>query len=73
MDRETMKELLGHLPIRIEMNDGAKYVVEDHGDIAVSDIAAVVTAKCADGIIRHKWLALVCMCSVEPIINRHSV
>ena len=70
MDRSTMIELLNHLPFQIEMNDGKKYIVEDHGDIAIGDIAVVVVAKCEDGKYRHKWLALVCMCSVEPVLKK---
>ncbi len=67
MDRSTVSELLNLTPVTIAMNDGQKITVDNQEMIWVDDIAAHVIYRAADGKLRTRVLALVCMCSIEPV------
>jgi hypothetical protein len=69
MDREELNALVRQGPIRIRMNDGRSYDVENHDWISVSDIAAAVLYRADDGKLRHVHLPLVTMTAVEPLLN----
>ncbi|QDU91064.1 hypothetical protein Pla175_44810 [Pirellulimonas nuda] len=67
MDRETLNQAIAEGPIVIGMNDGKQFTVASREMIIVDDIAAYVLCREADGKLRAKILALVCMCSIEPV------
>ena len=67
MDREELNALVRQGPIRIRMNDGRFYDVENHDWISVSDISAAVLYRGDDGKLRHVHLPLVTMSAVEPL------
>ena len=67
MDREELTELIKQGPVRIRMNNGETYDVPSIEFAVVSDIAASVLVRGEDDKMRTKHLALVAMCSVEPL------
>ncbi len=67
MDRKELNLLIAEGPIRIRMNDGRSYDVENHDWISVSDISAAVLHRDDDGKLRHVHLPLVTMSAVEPL------
>ncbi len=67
MDREVLTNLIQQGPVRIKMNNGGVFDVTDPDLALVSDIAADVLVRCADGKWRNTYLALVTICSVGPI------
>jgi hypothetical protein len=69
MDRKELNALIAEGPIRIRMNDGRSYDVENHDFICVSDISASVLCRGEDGKLRHVHLPLVTMTAVEPLVN----
>lgn len=68
MDRKTLNGLVNLGPLAIKMNDGERYVIDSREMIIVDDIAAHVLCRDDDGKMRTRHLALVCMCSVEPLV-----
>jgi hypothetical protein len=69
MDREELTKLIAQGPVRIRMNDGNSVVVPNSEMATVSDMSAAVLVRSEDGRLRHQHLALLCICSVEPISN----
>jgi hypothetical protein len=67
VDRETLLAAIREGPIVVHMNDGSRYEIASAEFATVSDIAAAVLVKDADGKLRHRLLSLVCMFSVEPL------
>ncbi len=67
MDREELNELIRTGPVRITMNDGRSFEVENFEMVSISDIAAAVLYRADDGKLRHNYLPLVTMTSVEPL------
>jgi hypothetical protein len=67
VDRETLTNLIQQGPVRIKMNNGDMFEVHDPDLTLVSDIAADVLVRGDDGKLRNTYLALVTICSVEPI------
>jgi hypothetical protein len=67
VDRETLLNAIKEGPVVVHMNDGSRYEIPSVEFATVSDIAAAVLVKDADGKWRHRLLSLVCMCSVEPL------
>ncbi len=67
MDRQTLTQAIDKGPILIAMNDGKQFTVASREMMIVDDIAAHVLCREADGKLRTKILALVCMCSIEPV------
>ena len=66
MDRKTLVEGLRNGPLRVTMNDGAKFEIPSLEFCAVSDIAAYVLLRDPeDGKLRGRHLALVCMSQIE--------
>lgn len=67
MDREELTAIIKRGPVTIRMNDGLAYEVRSPEFITISDIAASVLYRHADGKLRHVYLPLVTMSAVEPI------
>ncbi|KAA1259740.1 hypothetical protein LF1_22770 [Rubripirellula obstinata] len=67
MDREELLKLIDTGPVKITMNDGSQYTVNDHKDVAVGDLTAYVLVRDPRGILRGTHLSLVCMASVEEL------
>jgi hypothetical protein len=67
VDRETLADAIKEGPVVVHMNDGSRYEIPGPEFATVSDIAAAVLVRGADGKLRHRLLSLVCMCSVEPL------
>lgn len=67
MDRRELNELIRQGPVRIRMNNGEKYDVPGMEFAMVSDNSAAVLVSGEDGKLRTKHLALVAVCSVEPL------
>ena len=67
MDREGLTALIKEGPVRIRMNNGDIYDVPGIEFAAVGDITAAVLVRGDDNKLRPLHLALVAMCSVEPI------
>ena len=68
MDRESPVAAIDEGPVRVYMNDGHSYEIEDHKSCLFDDIKAYVLYRASDGKLRAHWLPLVCMTSVEPIV-----
>jgi hypothetical protein len=67
MDRQELSHLIAQGPVRIRMNNGETVDIP-HAEMAtVSDISAAVLVRGEDGRLRHRHLALVCICSVEEL------
>jgi hypothetical protein len=69
MDREELTTILHDTPVVIRMNDGREYEVPSREFVTVSDIAASVLYRHADGKLRHVYLPLVTMSGVEPLAS----
>jgi hypothetical protein len=54
-------------PVVIRMNDGREYEVRSREFVTVSDIAASVLHRHADGKLPHEYLPLVTMSAVESL------
>ena len=67
MDRTTLVNAIKNGPVRVTMNDGSQYEIPNVEFCVVSDIAAFVLVRNADGKLGAKILALVCMLSIEPL------
>jgi len=67
MDREGLNTLIRQGPVRIRMNNGDTYDVPSIEFATVGDIAAAVLVRGDDSKLRPLHLALVAMCSVEPL------
>ena len=67
MDREELNQLIARGPIRIRMNNGETVDVPHSEMATVSDISASVLVRGEDSRLRHRPLALVCICSVEEL------
>ncbi len=70
MDREEITHLISQGPIRVKMNKGGIYEIPNAEMATVSDISAAVLVRDEDGLLRHRHLALVCICSVEELPER---
>lgn len=69
MEREELNALIREGPIRITMNDGRSFVVDGMEMAVVSDIAASALHRADDGRLKHIYLPLVTMTSVEPLVS----
>ncbi|MEQ8210583.1 MAG: hypothetical protein RH917_12205 [Lacipirellulaceae bacterium] len=67
MDREELLKLLQTGPIRILMNDGNSYSVEQPSEAIVSDDAAHVLYRDTKGQVRVMILPLVSMSGIEQL------
>jgi hypothetical protein len=67
MDREELSHLIAQGPVRIRMNNGETVDIPHSEMATVSDISAAVLVRDEDGKLRHRHLALVCICSVEEL------
>jgi hypothetical protein len=67
MDREELTRPISQGPVRIRMNNGDTVVIPNSEMATVSDISAAVLVRAEDGRLRHRHLALVCICSVEEL------
>lgn len=65
MDREELSQLISQGPVRIRMGDTVE--IPNAEMATVSDISAAVLVRGEDGRLRHRHLALVCICSVEEL------
>ncbi|MBP85330.1 MAG: hypothetical protein CMJ64_01220 [Planctomycetaceae bacterium] len=70
MDREELMRLIAQGPIRVRMNNGETFEVPNAEIATVSDISAAVLVRDEDGRLRHRHLALVCICTVEDLRER---
>jgi hypothetical protein len=70
MDREELSHLIAQGPVRIRMNNGETVDIPHSEMATVSDISAAVLVRGEDGKLRHRHLALVCICSVEELSER---
>ena len=68
MDRESLLAAIDLGPVRVYMNDGHSYEIEDHKSCLIDYIRAYVLYRDSDGKLRAQCLALVCMTRVEPIV-----
>lgn len=67
MDRETLRRLLDASPIRILMNDGKSYTIDDPRQAIVDNISCYTLYRDEDGKLRTMILPLVTMSGVEPL------
>ena len=67
MDRQELTSLIASGPVRIRMNNGDTIDISHPEMATVSDISAAVLVRSEDGRLRHRHLALVCVCSVEEL------
>lgn len=67
MDRELLQRLLDASPIRILMNDGRSYTIDDPRQAIVDNISCYTLYHDDDGKVRTMVLPLVTMSGVEPI------
>ena len=71
MEREELNALIARGPVRVRMNNGETYDIPNSEMAAVGDISADVLVRGDDGRLRHRFLSLVCICSVE-VLNETS-
>lgn len=67
MDRETLLEAIRKGPVIVHMNDGSKFEIPSMEFAVVGNIGAYVLVKDADGKLRGRHLALVCMVQIEEL------
>lgn len=67
MDRIELSRLIAQGPVRIRMHNGETVDVPNAEMATVSDISASVLVRDEDGRLRHRHLALVCICSVDEL------
>ena len=67
MDREELSHLIAQGPVRVRMDNGDTVEIPRAEMATVSDISAAVLVRGEDGRLRHRHLALVCICSVEEL------
>ena len=67
MDRETLLQAIELGPVRVTMNDGSSYDIDNLRDVAVDSTTCYLMKRGADGRYRAIWLALVCMTKVEQL------
>ena len=69
MDRDTLNTAISDGPIRITMNDGSTYDIQDQKLMLVDATTAYVLQRASDGRLRAVWLSLVCMVKVERLLT----
>lgn len=69
MDRVTLTDAIKAGPVQVFMSDGSRFVIQSPEFAIVDDIAAHVLTTEADGKMRARILALVCMTRVEPLVS----
>ena len=69
MDRATLNTAISDGPIRVTMNDGSTYDIQDQKSILVDVTTAYVLQRATDGRLRALWLSLVCMVKVERLLT----
>ncbi len=67
MNREELTRRIAQGPVRIRLNNGETVDIPSAEMATVSDISAAVLVRGEDGRLRHRHLALVCICSVEEL------
>ena len=68
MDRETLIHAIDDGPVRVHMNDGTSFEIQDHKSCAIDSTTAYVLYRDEkDNRIKAHWLSLVCMVRVERI------
>ncbi|MEZ6087411.1 MAG: hypothetical protein R3C05_05160 [Pirellulaceae bacterium] len=68
MDRETLVNALAEGPIRIYLNDGQAFEIDNPQWCGVDSTTAYVMFRDeATGKIKTHWLSLVCMTRIERI------
>ncbi len=68
MDRETLIAAIDQGPVRVYMNDGQSFKIEDHKACAVDSTTVYVMYRdeTSDRIKTH-WLSLVAMTRIESV------
>ena len=66
-DREPQLQAIEHDPVRVTMNDGPSYDIDNLRDVSVDSTTCYLMKRGADGRYRTIWLALVCMTKVEQL------
>ncbi len=67
MDRDTLNTTISDGPIRITMNDGSTYDIQDQKSMLVDATTAYVLQRASDGRLQAVWLSLVWMVKVERL------
>ena len=73
MDREDLNQLIARGPVRIRMNNGETLDIPNAEMATVSDFSVAALVRGEDGRLRHRHLALVCICSVEELSETHGL
>ncbi|MCG8451486.1 MAG: hypothetical protein MI725_18120 [Pirellulales bacterium] len=69
MDRDSLVRLLSASPIRILMNDGNSYVIDQPSEAIVDDISCYALYRKDGGKYATMVLPLVTMSGVEPLVQ----
>ncbi len=67
MDRETLVDAIKSGPVRVTMNDGAKFIIRGPEFAIVDEIAAHVLIEREDGKMKARILSLVTMTEIEHL------
>lgn len=67
MDREELALMISKGPVRVHMNNGDTFEIPNAEMALVGDFSAAVLVRSADGRLRHQYLSLFAICSVEEI------
>ena len=55
MNRDTLNTAISDGPIRITMNDGTTYDIQDQKSMLVDATTAYVLQRASDGRVSHNW------------------
>jgi hypothetical protein len=69
MDRDTLNSAISDGAIRVTMNDGSTYDIQDQKSMLVDATTAYVLQRSTDGRLRAVWLSLVRMVKVERLLT----
>jgi len=67
MEKEELQQQLAYCPLRIRMNDGREYLVENRDFIMIGDYAASVLYRREDGKLLNGLMGLMNITMVEPL------
>ena len=67
MDRDTLLQAIDQGPVRVYMNDGQSFKIENVRDVAVDSTTAYVVYRDDNDRYQEHWLSLVAMTRIERI------